>query len=85
MVWAWLIFVFSAIGIGIATGTGHMRSGKVGGNKPPARLPEPTPSELEQIDQLEALRRYGTSEDAARLRDIGIDLGALGHRQPPDN
>src|SRR5690349_600965 len=43
---------------------------------------ELTPSELAASDPLEALRRYGTSADAARLIHEGVDLSALGYRPP---
>ncbi len=41
-----------------------------------------TPSELALRDPVEALLRYGTPADAARLAEQGVDLGALGHRPP---
>ena len=52
--------------------------------RPPLALPDDrSPSELAAEDPVEALLRYGTPADAARLADQGVDLGALGYR-PPD-
>jgi hypothetical protein len=45
------------------------------------REPE-SPAELALADPVEALLRYGTPADAARLADQGIDLAALGYRPP---
>ena len=60
------------------------------GGSPPApprpRRPDPvevdeSPSELALRDPVEALLRYGTPADAARLADQGQDLSALGYRK----
>jgi hypothetical protein len=43
-----------------------------------------SPSELSLRDPVDALRRYGTPADAARLAEQGTDLSALGYRPPRD-
>lgn len=44
--------------------------------------PDESLSELAARDPIEALRRYGTPEDAVRLGGNGIDLGGLGYHAP---
>jgi len=60
------------------------------GESPPAPprpiRPDPldideSPSELALRDPVEALLRYGTPADAARLAEQGQDLSALGYRK----
>jgi len=54
---------------------------------PPLSLPPPderSPSALAADDPVEALLRYGSPEDAARLNEQGVDLGELGYRPPRD-
>lgn len=41
-------------------------------------------SELALRDPIEALQRYGTPADAARLAEQGVDLAALGYRPRRD-
>lgn len=43
---------------------------------------EPDASALALDDPLEALTRYGTADDAARLAEQGVDLSGLGYRPP---
>jgi hypothetical protein len=43
-----------------------------------------SPSELALRDPVEALWRYGTTDDAARLAEQGVDLTALGYRPRRD-
>jgi hypothetical protein len=58
------------------------------GGSPAARPRRPapldideSPSELALRDPVEALLRYGTPADAARLAEQGQDLSALGYRK----
>ena len=51
---------------------------------PPPFDDDESPSELALRDPVEALRRYGTPADAARLTEQGNDLSALGYRPPHD-
>lgn len=49
----------------------------------PPQFDEPeSPTELALRDPVEALLRYGTPADAARLAEQGTDLSALGYRPP---
>ena len=80
-----ILFVGLILLVGVLAGASGARA-----TKPPSRITadpdpdEPTPSELALEDPLEALRRYGTPDDAARLSGQGVDLGALGYRPPRD-
>lgn len=80
MVWLWFLFVLAAVGIGAATSARKRRNHA----PPPPDLSNQSPGDLEQRDQLEALKQYGTPADAARLKEQGIDLGALGYRPPSE-
>ncbi|MFD1612779.1 hypothetical protein ACFSCW_13305 [Sphingomonas tabacisoli] len=52
-----------------------------------APAPSPPPDDIAALierDPAQALARYGTPEDAERLRAQGVDLQALGYRPPGD-
>jgi hypothetical protein len=78
-----LVFFVAAVALGAMRGRGAAMP-----PRPPAPLDpdslreEESSSELALRDPVEALLRYGTPADAARLSDQGIDLGALGYRPP---
>ena len=59
---------------------GAVNSAKRRDPPPPALPDERSASELAADDPVEALLRYGTTDDAARLADQGVDLGGLGYR-----
>ena len=77
-----VILFFLGIVLLIVLGARHRNR-----SAPPLSLPppdEPSPSELAADDPVEALLRYGTPEDAARLKEQGVDPGELGYRPPRD-
>lgn len=78
-----LLFSIAVIGIGVAVGQSPDRRGP-NSVAPPEPSEEPTPSEFALQDPVEALRRYGTPADAARLAEQGVDLTALGYRPPTE-
>ena len=57
--------------------------------RPPMLIAAPTidkeeesPTELAERDPIDALLRYGTPADAARLAEQGVDLSGLGYEAP---
>jgi len=79
-----ILLVFLIVAIGVASA----RRGAP--TRPPLMIPPPidpgadeeSPVELSQRDPVEAMLRYGTPEDAARLIGQGVDLSTLGYRPP---
>lgn len=78
------------LGIGLITGLALLLGSSTArlGRTPARRLPrrpepqieEETIAELIASDPIEALRRYGTPQDAARLAERGVNLAALGYK-----
>ncbi len=82
MVLRMLILLVLAIAIGVALSASRR-------SPPDEHLPslladDRSPSELAAEDPVAALLRYGTPDDAARLKEQGVDLGGLGYRAPRD-
>ena len=69
------------ITLGVAAAATAKRPAKVGRKAEPAV--DPAPGELAPDDQLDALLRYGTPADAAKLAQQGVDLTGLGYRPRP--
>lgn len=76
----------AVLGIALILGLGLLLGSSSARNATPRRLARPdtdwdeSPSELAAHDPIEALRRFGTPEDAARLGGMGADLDSLGYR-----
>ncbi|MEO5972578.1 MAG: hypothetical protein ABIP91_04355 [Sphingomicrobium sp.] len=73
------VIVVLALGLGASARRPPQPRGPAPLDPPPD---DQTPSEIALDDPLEALLRYGTPADAARLAEQGVDLAALGHRPP---
>ena len=81
MVPVMLILLMLAIVIGVALAS---RRSPPAEHLPSSLADDLSPSELAVVDPVEALLRYGTPDDVARLGEQGIDLGGLGYRSPRD-
>ncbi len=84
-----LLGIALIVGLGLLVGSSAVRSGGERPARPRRRIapssdpfPDESATELAARDPLEALRRYGTEADAARLAESGVDLAALGYRPP---
>lgn len=75
------------LGLVIIVGFTALLAGSTSSRQPPRGRPRRSTNdtggesvtELASRDPVEALRRYGTSDDAARLSQQGVDLGGLGY------
>jgi hypothetical protein len=79
-----VVVLIAAVGLGSARPR-QARPERISPRQTPApsSMPdEPTPTVLALDDPVEALLRYGTPADAARLAEQGVDLAALGYRAP---
>lgn len=83
-----ILLVLLVLALGVASAVRGQ-----GSFTPPPRLIAPaseadeeeSPSDLVMRDPVEALLRYGTPQDTARLSEQGADLSALGYRTPDED
>ena len=76
-----LLIILALVALAAAAVRGDSPSAPPRPTRPDPLVLDERPSELALRDPVEALRRYGTPADAARLAEQGQDLSALGYRK----
>lgn len=82
--WVFGIAAIVVLALGLGSSSKRSRPGPRSID-PPVEPAAPTASDLALEVPLEALRRYGTTADAASLTDQGVDLAALGYTRPAED